>query len=68
MGLSELQSTMNICILRKILIGATSEVEILLLKDVCELAVQRRLSINSGKQKILCHGYKGWCSLNPAMY
>lgn len=68
MGLSELQSTMNICILRKILIGATSEVEILLLKDVCELAVQRRLSINGGKQKILCHGYKGWYSLNPAMY
>lgn len=58
---------MNICILRKILIGATSELEILLLKDVCELAVQRRLSINGGKQEILCQGYKGWCSLNPAM-
>lgn len=59
---------MNICILRKILIGATSEVEILLLKDVCELAVQRWLSVNSGKRKILCQGYKGWGSLNPAMY
>lgn len=60
---------MNICILRKILIGRTSEVEILLLKDVCELAVQRWLSINGGKQeKVLCQGYKGWCSSDPAMY
>lgn len=36
MGLSELQSTMNICILRKTVIGAASEVEILLLKDECD--------------------------------
>lgn len=36
MGLSELQSTMNICILRKTVIGAASELEILLLKDECD--------------------------------
>lgn len=48
---------MNICILREILIGAVSGVEILLLKDKRELDVQRWLSVSSGKQeRILCQG------------